>query len=116
MNNYYENIKFVKEQLKKYLSEIYKVYGNELLLKLEDYNLLSDEDNCIETSTATGFIIEEFITSKLAIYTKNHEEYSDIKVIKLPKMATVVTSYDCFAIFIFFCNNAIFFLLSNYQY
>ena len=99
MNNYYENIKFVKEQLKKYLSEIYKVYWNELLLKLEDYNLLSDEDNCIETSTATGFIIEEFITSKLVIYTKNHKEYSDIKVIKLPKMATVKTSYDCFAIF-----------------
>lgn len=62
MNSYYESIKFVESKLIEYLSNIYKVYGNELLLKLEDYNLLAHKNNCIETSTATGFILEEFIT------------------------------------------------------
>ena len=33
MNSYYESIKFVESKLIEYLSNIYKVYGNELLLR-----------------------------------------------------------------------------------
>lgn len=97
MKTYYEKIMFVKEKVSSYLKEIFKVYGNELLLRLEEYNLLTSTNNCIETSTATGFIMEEFITSKLEIYTKDHNGVDDIVIHKLSGQSTVNSSYDCFA-------------------
>lgn len=71
---YYRNLKVLQSKVENYAKQIFKAYGNELVLKLEDYNLLEDENNCIESSTAIGFIIEEFLTSKISIYTKNHKE------------------------------------------
>ena len=97
MNSYYESIKFVESKLIEYLSNIYKVYGNELLLKLEDYNLLAHKNNCIETSTATGFILEEFITSKLEIYTRGNNGKDEIRIEKITDRSTIKSSYDCFA-------------------
>ena len=107
MNAYYDTLKAVKARIEHYLTEIFKVYGNELLLKLEDYNLLTNVNNCIETSTATGFIMEEFISSKLEIYTKNHGGTSEIKIERNYQNATVNSSYDCSALFdeIFFMIN-----------
>ena len=107
MNTYYEKIQFVKRKISQYLEDIFKVYGNELLLQLEDYNLLTNKNNCIETSTATGFIIEEFITSKLEIYTKNHRQKSEVNVFKLKERTTANSSYDCYAEYdnIFFMIN-----------
>lgn len=67
---YYRNLKVLQSKVENYAKQIFKAYGNELVLKLEDYNLLEDENNCIESSTAIGFIIEEFLTSKISIYTK----------------------------------------------
>lgn len=105
-NEYFVNISYVKKKLEEYLSTIFKVYGNELVLKLEDYNLLQSEHNCIESSTATGFIMEEFITSKLEIYTSNHNETNEIKVHKISN-STVNSSYDCYVEYknIFFMIN-----------
>ena len=97
MNKYYENLKFIKEKVTNYLTEIFKVYGNELLLRLEEYNLLENPDNCIETSTSIGFIIEEFITSKLAIYTSTHNNKDEIVIKKLKGKSTTNSSYDCYA-------------------
>ena len=95
-NEYYENLKFVANKVEQCLTQIFKVYGNELLLRLEDYNLLKDHNNCIETSTATGFIMEEFITSKLAIYTQGNNPQNDIVIKKSKNISTVNTSYDCY--------------------
>lgn len=97
MNNYYEKLKFVKTEVEKYLFEIFKVYGNELLLRLEEYNLLTNPNNCIETSTATGFVMEEFIVSKLETYTRNHNGITEIKIQRLNGQSTIGTSYDCYA-------------------
>ncbi len=107
MNNYYDSIRFVKSKLNEYLTEIFKVYGNELQLKLEEYNLLTHIDNCIETSTATGFILEEFITSKLEIYSKDHNNIDEIQVKKLNGKSTINSSYDCYSFF-----NNIFFMIN----
>ncbi|MBQ4641928.1 MAG: hypothetical protein IJB47_04895 [Oscillospiraceae bacterium] len=96
MNEYYEKLDFVKTKVTQYLKEIFKVNGNELLLQLEQYNLLSNQDNCIETSTAPGFIMEEFIVSKLEIYTANHDGENDIKILRLANQTTVNSSYDCY--------------------
>ena len=99
MNNYYEKLKFVKTKVEKYLYEIFKVYGNELLLRLEEYNLLTNPNNCIETSTATGFVMEEFIVSKLETYTNNHNGVDDIRIQRINGKSTIGSSYDCFTIY-----------------
>ncbi|MCM1324554.1 MAG: hypothetical protein NC218_10560 [Acetobacter sp.] len=93
---YADKLVFVKARIIHYLKEIFKVYGNELLLRLEDCNLLQDECNCIETSTATGFILEEFITTKLEVYTQGHEGRGEIRIRKISS-STVNSSYDCYA-------------------
>lgn len=95
MNTYYEKIKFVKTKVVSYLNEIYKVYGNELLLRLEEYNLLQNKNNCIESSTATGFIIEEFVVSKLETYSLSHNNIDDICIKRIECHGTQTTSYDC---------------------
>ncbi len=95
MNNYCEKIKFVKTKIVSYLNEIFKVYGNELLLRLEDYNLLQNKDNCIESSTATGFIMEEFIVSKLETYSQSHNNIDDIRIERVANHGTQTISYDC---------------------
>ena len=71
-NKYWENAEQFKEKLIYSIKQIFKVYGNELELKIEDLNLLERDDNCIETSTAIGYCMEEFIVSKLITYTKTN--------------------------------------------
>lgn len=99
INNYYDSIKYVQKKLNEYTTQIYKVYGNELLLRLEEYNLLENENNCIESSTAIGFIMEEFITSKLSTYTNKHDGINEIKLHKLNNTSTQTSSYDCYVEF-----------------
>lgn len=96
MNAYYQKAQFVKKKLVSYLNEIFKVYGNELLLRLEEYNLLDSENNCIESSTAIGFIMEEFIVSKLETYSKTHDNLQDIRIERIASHGTQTTSYDCY--------------------
>ena len=97
--SYYDNLVYVKSRLESYLRTIFQVYGYELMLQLEDYNLLSDPNNCIETSTATGFLMEEYITSKLSIYTSKFKNNSnEVVIMKLPDdRPTTNSSYDCYA-------------------
>ena len=95
-NRYYENLKDFQKKITFYANEIFKVYGNELLLRLEDYNLLENNNNCLETSTAFGYIIEEFLVSKLEIYSQTHKLPNDYRI-KRGKGSTTTASYDCTA-------------------
>ncbi len=95
MKTYYEKIKFVKTKLVSYLNEIFKVYGNEFLLRLDDYNLLQNPNNCIESSTAIGYIMEEFIVSKLETYSQAHNNTDEIRIERIDCHGTKNASYDC---------------------
>lgn len=99
MNKYYKIVCEVKEKIKSYLDTIFQVSGDELLLELEHYNLLSNKNNCIESSTATGFLMEEYITSKLSIYTaKFKNKMDEVVIMKLTDdKPTINSSYDCYA-------------------
>ena len=77
---YSKKLRYVQKKIQEYITTILKVYGNELLLLLEDYNLLQNPHNCIESSTAPGFILEEFIISKLAIFTQDHDGEKEINL------------------------------------
>ena len=77
MENKYYNIALdFKKKLEETISIIFKTYGNELLLRIEELNILQNKHNSIETSTAIGYLLEEFIISKLEIFisaSKNFE-------------------------------------------
>jgi hypothetical protein len=92
-NQYYESLKDFQNELTDYVNQIFRVYGNELLLLLTDYNLLASEDNCLESSTAFGYIIEEFLVSKLEIYT--HTKGVGKYQIERGRGSTTNSSYDC---------------------
>ena len=68
-NDHFKKLSSFKEAIENYLTQIFQVYGKELELRLEELNLLDNENNCLESSTAFGFVLEEFIVSKLECYT-----------------------------------------------
>ncbi len=94
MNEYYKKCLDFQEKIKMYASNIFKTYGRELVLRLEEYNLLQNKHICIDSSTAIGFVLEEFIVSKLEMYTHcSEEEYTIDRFVG----ATASESYDCFS-------------------
>lgn len=95
MNSYYKKTIDFQKEIQKYAWNIFKTYGRELVLRLEEYNLLQNKHNCIESSTAIGFVLEEFLVSKLEMYTHCSEEKY---VIDRFVGATASESFDCFAI------------------
>lgn len=95
MNTYYQKTLDFQEKLQQYAWNIFKSYGRELVMRLEEYNLLQNKHNCIESSTAIGFVLEEFLVSKLEMYTHcGDEEYIIDRFIG----STASESFDCYSI------------------
>lgn len=93
INNYYNLITSYKSTIINDILTIFRVYGNELLLRLEELNLLNDDNNVIETSTALGFVIEEFVVCKLQIFYRGKKDFHFCR----PNVSsTTRSSYDCF--------------------
>lgn len=95
MNEFYNRTQDFQKKLIEYASNIFKTYGRELVLRLEEYNLLQNKHNCIESSTAIGFVLEEFLVSKLEMYT--HCAESDYVIDRFVG-ATSSESFDCFTV------------------
>ena len=95
MNQYYQNILDFQDQIKFYLDCIFKECEKKLLFQLGDCNLLQNESNCIVSSTAIGYALEEFVVSKLEEYT--HRDGSTKYKIDRIDGATSGKSYDCFS-------------------
>lgn len=96
MNEYFNKISDFQEKFKNYANCIFRTYGRELVLRLEEYNLLQNKHNCIESSTAIGFVLEEFLVSKLEMFTHCTDETE--YVIDRFSGATASESYDCYSI------------------
>ena len=94
MNNFKTFIDDFKSKIIDYTEQIFKYSSNELILRLEQLNLLNNEDNCLESSTAFGFIIEEFLVSKLDEYTIRHDGKKDYRIRRTGHSVSE-TSYDC---------------------
>ncbi|WP_406615292.1 UpaP162 family type II restriction enzyme [Mycoplasmopsis hyopharyngis] len=69
-NKYFEKALIFKDKIINSIKEIFYSTGNELLIKIEDLNILQRENNVIESSTAIGYLLEEYVVSKLNIYLK----------------------------------------------
>lgn len=94
MNKFKASIDDFKSKIIDYTEQIFKYSSNELILRLEQLNLLNNEDNCLESSTAFGFIIEEFLVSKLDEYTIRHDGKKDYRIRRTGHSVSE-TSYDC---------------------
>ncbi|MFC2751530.1 MAG: UpaP162 family type II restriction enzyme, partial [Metamycoplasma salivarium] len=94
-NKYWEKSLEFQEEITSYISEILRVYGNELLLRIEELNLLSAKNNCISSSTAIGYCVEEFLVSKLETYT-NSTPKTKFRI-QRDNTSTQNKSYDCYS-------------------
>lgn len=95
--SYIANILDFQRKVEEYVDQIFKYSSNELILRLEQLNLLNNKNNCLESSTALGFIIEEFLVSKLDEYTIRHNGVKDYRV-QRPDKPITHASYDCVSI------------------
>lgn len=93
-SEYVTSILDFKEKIESYVEQIFKYSSNELILRLEQLNLLNNKNNRLESSSAFGFIIEEFLVSKLDEYTIRHDGNKDYRV-ERPSKPTTISSYDC---------------------
>lgn len=80
----------IKSFLNSELTNIFKVYGNEIEIKAEDLNLLKSNNSVIRSSTSLGYILEEFVYQKLKNVLKNNKN----RVISRPKIGTQKSSFD----------------------
>lgn len=96
-NEYYQKTLDFQEKLQLYANTIFRTYGKELVLRLEEYNLLQNKHNCLESSTAIGFILEEFLVSKLEMFTHCEGENTEY-IIDRFKGATTGESFDCYSL------------------
>lgn len=94
-NTYYNTIQEFKELFVDYLDNIFSVYDRELKMYLEEYNILSRKNNNIESSTAIGYVLEEFVVAKLSAFTNKKK---NTKLLVVPAESPHL-SYDCFCLF-----------------
>ncbi|QDY88355.1 UpaP162 family type II restriction enzyme [Mycoplasma anserisalpingitidis] len=100
MNKYLQIQKEFQNEITKIIKEIFDNYDNVLELKIEEVNLLQREDNCVESSTALGFLIEEFLVNKLITKTKvNEGNYNKILVKRDSLKKTQNSSFDFYSYF-----------------
>lgn len=94
MNQYYQKIKEFENAIVEMAENIFRTYGKELVLRSEEYNLLQRLDDSIGLSTAIGLYVENFIISKLVIFT--HCQPTFKYVIERADKAANTDSCDCF--------------------
>jgi len=92
-NDYYDEICKFCANLKLRIEAIFQASNNELHLNLEGYNLLTRDDNCIKSSTAVGYLLEEFVISKLQ--DSSHKHYNPNYAISRAGALTTKSSFDC---------------------
>ena len=85
-------------------NEIFQGSNNQLVFSLQGANLLKEKNNCIESSTAIGYAVEEYLVSKLVNYSGNLKNALSIQ---RSSSATTQDSFDCY-----FYENGIKFLVN----
>lgn len=93
MRKYLKTLLENKNELATMAKDIFQESNNKLTFCLQDQNLLQDTNNCIESSTAIGYAVEEFLVSKLVNCSSKNK-----KAFKIQRYsgATTQDSYDCF--------------------
>nr|WP_307929017.1 hypothetical protein [Mycoplasmopsis bovis] len=67
MNNYSEVAIELQSKLEEAINNIFEITNNEISINVEDVNILQRDNNSINSSTAIGYILEEYLIKKLNI-------------------------------------------------
>nr|WP_307915240.1 hypothetical protein [Mycoplasmopsis bovis] len=74
MNNYSEVAIELQSKLEEAINNIFEITNNEISINVEDVNILQRDNNSINSSTAIGYILEEYLIKKYNIsYFVNFE-------------------------------------------
>nr|WP_307921185.1 hypothetical protein [Mycoplasmopsis bovis] len=65
MNNYSEVAIELQSKLEEAINNIFEITNNEISINVEDVNILQRDNNSINSSTAIGYILEEYLIKKL---------------------------------------------------
>lgn len=95
MNKYYNTIKEFQELVNSKLKSIFDKYNNEVLLSLNNLNVLNHPNNCIESSTSIGFLMEEFVITYLEKETLD----TNFEIKRINTRKTIESSYDCYCVY-----------------
>nr|WP_307939068.1 hypothetical protein [Mycoplasmopsis bovis] len=64
MNNYSEVAIELQSKLEEAINNIFEITNNEISINVEDVNILQRDNNSINSSTAIGYILEEYLIKK----------------------------------------------------
>ncbi|QVK06682.1 UpaP162 family type II restriction enzyme [Mycoplasma mycoides] len=78
MNNYYKIATQLQKTLSKIIKTIFKYKNNELEIKVEELNVLQRENNSISSSSAIGFLVEEYLIINLLNYFNSNKNKKQI--------------------------------------
>ncbi len=70
MNNYSEVAIELQSKLEEAINNIFEITNNEISINVEDVNILQRDNNSINSSTAIGYILEEYLIFKNLYYKK----------------------------------------------
>ncbi|WBX36446.1 UpaP162 family type II restriction enzyme [Mycoplasma capricolum] len=110
MNNYYKIALELQDIVTEIIGVIFGSKKNELEIKVEDLNVLQRNNNSINSSTAIGYLIEEYVIVKLLNYFNSQQNKKEIKM--NVKKVSNQNSYD-FAIV--YKNHLFYINLKTYQ-
>ncbi|UKS54438.1 UpaP162 family type II restriction enzyme [Mycoplasma feriruminatoris] len=92
MNNYYKIAIKLQKLLSEVIQEIFSYKNNELEIKVEDLNILQREINSVSSSSAIGFLVEEYLIINLLNYFNSSK--NDKQIIMNINKVTNKNSYD----------------------
>nr|WP_307919844.1 hypothetical protein [Mycoplasmopsis bovis] len=67
MNNYSEVAIELQSKLEEAINNIFEITNNEISINVEDVNILQRDNNSINSSTAIGYILEEYLIKIIKI-------------------------------------------------
>nr|WP_307926112.1 hypothetical protein [Mycoplasmopsis bovis] len=73
MNNYSEVAIELQSKLEEAINNIFEITNNEISINVEDVNILQRDNNSINSSTAIGYILEEYLIKIINISYLNFE-------------------------------------------
>nr|WP_307920046.1 hypothetical protein [Mycoplasmopsis bovis] len=73
MNNYSEVAIELQSKLEEAINNIFEITNNEISINVEDVNILQRDNNSINSSTAIGYILEEYLIKIINISYCNFE-------------------------------------------
>lgn len=92
MNNYSEIAIELQSKLEEAINNIFEITNNEISINVEDVNILQRDNNSINSSTAIGYILEEYLIRKIEQYLSSPDCHLEFSM--KPNNKANTSSYD----------------------